>query len=66
MSGSVLPSGCHHTSTYGDSIVVPVGNVINQFSLGLKLVGITSESRTNLSICKAILEGNFDNTGVFD
>ena len=54
------------TSTDVDSIAVPVSNVINQFSLGSKLVGITSDGGTNLARCKAILESNFDNTVVFD
>ena len=54
------------TSTDGNSIVVPVSNVMNQFSLGLKLVGITSDGGTNMSRCTAILEINVDNKGVFD
>ena len=54
------------TSTYVDVLEVPVGNVINQFNLGSKLVGITSDGGTNLATCKAILESTFDNTGVFD
>ena len=54
------------TSTDGDSLVVPIGDLINQFNLGSKLAGITSDSGTNLEICKAFLEINFDNTGVFD
>ena len=43
------------TSTDGESLAGPVSNVINQFSLGSKLVGITSDGETNLAICKAIL-----------
>ena len=54
------------TSNNGDSLAVPVSNVINQFSLGSKLVGITSDGGTNLARCKAILESFFDNTGLFD
>ena len=54
------------TSTYGGSISVMVGNVINQFGLGSKLVGVTRSGGTNLVRCKAILEITFDNTGVFD
>ena len=50
------------TSTDGDSLEVPVFNVINQLNLGSKIVGITSDVRTNLEICKVILESNFDNT----
>ena len=46
-------------STDGDSILVPVSNVINHFSLGLRLVDITSDGGTNMSICKAILESSF-------
>ena len=42
-----------------------VVNLINQFSLGSKIVGITSDGGTNLATCKAILESNFDKTGVF-
>ena len=53
-------------STDGGILAVLVSNVINQFSLGLKLVGITSDGRTNLARCKAILESNFDKMGVFD
>ena len=53
-------------STGGESLSVPVSNAIKQFNLGPKLVGITSDGRTNLSRCKAILESTFDNTGVFD
>ena len=53
-------------STDGEIIEVPVGNLINQFNLGSKLFGITSDGRTNLATCKAILKSNFDNTGVFD
>ena len=53
-------------STDGDSIAVPVGNVINQFDLVSKLVGITSDGRTNMSTWKSILESTFDNTVVFD
>ena len=54
------------TSTYGESLAATVGNLINQFNLGSKLVGVTSYGRTNLAACKAILESNFDNMGVFD
>ena len=54
------------TSTDGESLAVMVGNVIIQFNLGLKLVGISSDETTNLATCKAILERNFYNTGVFD
>ena len=54
------------TSTDGESLVFLVGNVINQFSLGLKLVVITSDVGTNLARCKAILDSTFDNTGVLD
>ena len=54
------------TSTDGESVAVPFGNVVNQFNLGSKLVSITSYFRTNLATYKAILESNFDNTGVFD
>ena len=54
------------TSTDGKSLVGTVSNVINQFSLGLKPVGITSDGGTNLAIRNAILEITFDNTGVFD
>ena len=54
------------SSTYGESLAVLVGNVINQFNLVSKLFGMTSDGGTNLAICKAILESNFDNTGVFD
>ena len=39
-------------STYGECLAVLVINVINQFILGSKLVGITSEGRTNLARCK--------------
>ena len=53
-------------STDGESLAIPVGNVINQFNLGSKLLGITSDGRTNLVTCKTILENNFDNMGVFD
>ena len=31
------------TSTDGESLAVPIGNVINQFNLESKLVGITSD-----------------------
>ena len=54
------------TSTDVESLAVPVGNVINQFNLGSKLVGITSDGGTNLVICKPILKSTFDNMGVFD
>ena len=54
------------TSTDGEIISVPVGNVINKFSLGSKLVGITSDGGTNLARCKDILDITFDKTGVFD
>ena len=54
------------TSTDGESLSVPVSNKIKQFSLWSKLVGITSDFRTYLVICKAILESNFDITGVFE
>ena len=54
------------TSTDDDIIAVPVDNVFNHFSLGSKLVGITSDGGTDLAICKVILESNFDNMGVFD
>ena len=54
------------TSTFGESISVTVGNVINQFNLGSKIVGITSDGGTNLVRCKAVLESTFDNTGMFD
>ena len=53
------------TSTDGESLAVLVDNVINQFNLGSKLVGITSDGGTNLATCKVISEINFDNTGVF-
>ena len=54
------------TSTDGEIIAVLVSNVINQFSLESKLVGITSEVGTKLVRCKAILESIFYNTRVFD
>ena len=54
------------TSTDGKSLEVTLDNVTNQFNLGSKLVGITSDGRTNLAICKAILESTFDITGVLD
>ena len=54
------------TSNYGESLAVPVGNVINQFNLVSKLVGIASNSENNLARCKDILESTFDNTEVFD
>ena len=53
-------------STDGESLAVQVSNVINQFSLGSELVGITSDGGTNLTIWKSILESKFDNTGVFN
>ena len=52
--------------TDGESLAVPVGNMINQFSVGSKPVDITSYGGTNLEIYKRILESTFDNTGVFD
>ena len=36
-------------STDGEILAVPVGNIINQFSLGPKIVGITGDGGTNLS-----------------
>ena len=54
------------SSTEGESLAFTVSNVTNQFILRLKLVGITSDEVTYMSVCKAILESNFDNTGVFD
>ena len=54
------------TSTDGEILAVLFGNVINQFNLGSKLLGITSDGRTNLVTCKTILESNFDNMGLFD
>ena len=54
------------TSTDYDIIAVPVGNLINQLNLGLKLVGITSDRGTNLVRYKTILEITFSNTGVFN
>ena len=54
------------TSTDTVSISFPVSSVIKHFILGKKLVGLTSDGKTNLVIYKAILESNFDNTGVFD
>ena len=54
------------TSTDGESLAFLVGNVINLFNLGSKLVVITSYGGTNLEICKAILEITLHNTGVFD
>ena len=54
------------TSNDGEVLAVPVGNVTNKVNLGSKLVGITSDGRTILAICKAILESNFDNTGMID
>ena len=53
-------------STYGESFAGLLGNVINQFNLGSKLVGITSVEGTNLARCEAILQSNFDSTGLFD
>ena len=53
------------TITDGEILVVLVSNLINQFSLGLKIVGRTSDGRNNLAIFKVILESTFDNTGVF-
>ena len=54
------------TSTDGDILAVLVSNVINQFCLGSKLVGITIDGGTNLAICTAILDSTFDNTRIFD
>ena len=50
--------------TDGDNLAVLVINVINQFSLGSKILGITSYGGTNLATFKAILESTFDKTGV--
>ena len=49
-------------STDGESLEFPVSNVINQFILGSKLVGITSDGGTKLDRCKVILDSTFDNT----
>ena len=54
------------TLTDGESLVVLVGDVINQFNFGSKLVGITSEGVTNLERFKAILDSTSENTGGFD
>ena len=54
------------TSPDGESLAVSFRNVINQFSLGLKLVGITSDGGSNMERFKAILESTFDNTRFFD
>ena len=54
------------TSTDGETLTVTVINVINQFSLGYKILGITSDGGTNLARCKAVLESTFDNMGFFD
>ena len=54
------------TSTDSEIIEVPVGNIINIFNLGSKLVDITSDGGTNLVTRKSILEIIFNNTGVFD
>ena len=54
------------TSTDSEIIEVPVGNIINIFNLGSKLVDITSDGRTNRARCKAILDIPFENTGLFD
>ena len=54
------------TSTNGEIIEVTVGNIINQFNLGSKIFGITSDGGTNLATCKAILESTLDNTVLFD
>ena len=54
------------TSTDGKSLTVPVGNVIKQFSLGSKVLGMNSDGGTNLARFMAILESNFDNIGVND
>ena len=53
-------------STYCESLAVPVSNVIKQFSLGSKVLGMNSDGGTNLARFMAILESNFDNIGVND
>ena len=53
-------------STYSESLAVPVSNVIKQFSLGSKVLGMNSDGGTNLARFMAILESNFDNIGVND
>ena len=45
---------------------MPVSTVTNQFSLGKQLVGTTIDGGTKLKRRKATLEGNFENTGVFE
>ena len=54
------------SSTDGDSLEVLLSDVINQFSLGSKIVHIPSDGGPNLARCKAISESTFDNMGVFD
>ena len=54
------------TSTDCESLVVLVGNLINQLNLGSKMVCISNDGRTNLARCRDILESTFENTGVFD
>ena len=44
---------------------MPKISVINQFSSGKTLVGITIYGGTNMAKCKNKLESNFDNMGVF-
>ena len=54
------------TSTYCESHEVLVSNIINQFTLGSKLVSIACGGGANLAICKAIFESDFDKTGVVE
>ena len=53
-------------STDGESLAVPFDKVFNQFNLGSKLVGITSDGGPNLARWNAILDIIFDNKIVFD
>ena len=47
------------TPTDCESLVVLVGNLINQLNLGSKMVCISNDGRTNLARCRDILESTF-------
>ena len=54
------------TSTDGEILAYTIVNVIHQFNLVSKLVGITSDGKTNLATGYDILESSFDNMGLFE
>ena len=55
----------YNTATDGVSLSLSVMEVVENFGLEAKIVGITSDSGGNLLVCREALEAKYTNDSVF-